>query len=214
MLIDVALHALQALIVDVDMPEDMRGRRSARIKAPLFRPEADAGNAECQYVRLLSRRELSPQPLEGGAGSKLPVRIAPIEIGNDGRELLDDFVRIDDLSRLGIERHHVDVGRQQFPMPIDDVRAGGHSVAGVVDPRRLDRSFQSVLDQSPHDHQKDQGKAGDDDAKPLPCLRSPAQGDADDRSAFATDVSFQGKMCPAFQPDGERDQCHSERIQI
>ena len=44
--VDVLLDAGDALIVDVDQAEDVRGGRAARIEAALLGQEADAGNAE------------------------------------------------------------------------------------------------------------------------------------------------------------------------
>ena len=46
LLVDVFLHAGDALVVDVGQADDVRRGRAARIEAPLLGAEADAGNAE------------------------------------------------------------------------------------------------------------------------------------------------------------------------
>ena len=58
-LIDVLLHPGDALVVDIDGAEHMRGGRAARIEAPVLDAKADAGNAELVDRLLLARRDLA-----------------------------------------------------------------------------------------------------------------------------------------------------------
>ena len=46
LVVDIFLDAGDALVVDIDQAEDVRGGRAARIEAPVLGEEADAGNAE------------------------------------------------------------------------------------------------------------------------------------------------------------------------
>ena len=53
--VDIFLDAGDALVVDVDEADDVRGGRAARIEAPVLGEEADAGNAERVDLLLLRR---------------------------------------------------------------------------------------------------------------------------------------------------------------
>ena len=48
LLVDIFLHAGDAVVVDIDIAEDMRGGAAAGIEAAHFRTEADGGNAEAR----------------------------------------------------------------------------------------------------------------------------------------------------------------------
>ena len=58
---------------------------------------------------------------------------AGVEIGQHAGEQLGRLVGIEDVARLGIERRHVDVGRQDLAVAVDDVGpAGGDGRVGIV----------------------------------------------------------------------------------
>ena len=56
------LHPGDALVVDVDEPDQVRDRGTGRIDPLVLAEEADAGNAELVDVLLLLRRDLALQP--------------------------------------------------------------------------------------------------------------------------------------------------------
>ena len=54
-----------------------------------------------------------------------------VEIGQVGGEQFDRFVDVDEPARLGVERGHAHVGRQDFAVAVEDVGARGRDgVAG------------------------------------------------------------------------------------
>ena len=69
--VDIFLDAGDALIVDVDEADDMRGGGTAGIEAPVLGEEADAGNAEVVNLLALGRRDLALQPHEAGVAGEL-----------------------------------------------------------------------------------------------------------------------------------------------
>jgi hypothetical protein len=91
--VDIFLHAGDALVVDVDVTDDMRRGGTAGIEPAGLGPEADTGNAKCQDLALLLWRKLTPQPLEAGVGGEFAMDPAQIEIGQHGGEQFDGLVR-------------------------------------------------------------------------------------------------------------------------
>ncbi len=121
--VDVTLHAGDAAVVDIDVTDDMRGRRATRIETALFGPETDAGNAERQDLALLFRGQLAAQPLETRIRGQLRIGAFDVEVVQNRRQLLDHFVGVDDLVGLGKQRNRADVGRQNRAVAVDEVGA-------------------------------------------------------------------------------------------
>ena len=121
LLVDVFLHAGDALVVDIGQTKDMRGGRAARIEAALLGAEADARHAERHDVGLLLRRQLALQPDEAGAALQLVIGLLDLEIRQHRRQLLDRLVGIDDAARLGEQRRGLDVGGQNLAVAVDDI---------------------------------------------------------------------------------------------
>ncbi len=69
-----------------------------------------------------ARRQAATHPHEApvAVGKLLAQRIG-VDIGEDGSQLFDGLVAIDDARRVGEQRVRFDVGRQQAPVAIDDV---------------------------------------------------------------------------------------------
>ena len=75
------LDAGNALVVDIDEPDQVRHLRPVRIDALVLAQEADAGDAEAVNVVLLLRRDLALQPDKAlAAGQPLP-HFAGLEVG-------------------------------------------------------------------------------------------------------------------------------------
>ena len=76
LVVDLFLDARDALIVDVDGAEHVRGGGAARIEAPVLDAEADAGNAELVDRLLLARRDLALDPGEAALRRMLATSLA------------------------------------------------------------------------------------------------------------------------------------------
>ena len=121
--IDIFLHARNALIVDIDETEDVRSGWATRIETALFRAEAYARHAERHDLALLARRQPALDPDEARAAFQALVCRFPVEVRQHGGQHFDGFVRIDDLARFGIERRGLDIGGENFAVPVEDIRA-------------------------------------------------------------------------------------------
>src|SRR5204862_6967882 len=66
--IEPSLDAASALIVDVDVTDDMRNLGAGRIDALVCRQESDAGKSESMDLRALLRRDLALEPYEAALG--------------------------------------------------------------------------------------------------------------------------------------------------
>src|SRR4029434_2440366 len=74
------LHPGDALVVDIDEPDQMRDRSTGRIDPLVLAQEADAGNAELVDVLLLLRRDLALQPHKALARRQARARLRRIEV--------------------------------------------------------------------------------------------------------------------------------------
>ena len=130
---NVFLHPGDALVVDIDVTDDIGRGRTTGIEAALFGTETDAGNTEREDLALLLGRQLATQPLEARGRGELAINRAHIEIGQHGHEPLDGLVGINDLVGLGIERNRADVGGKHFAVAVDEIRTRGHQLVGGAD---------------------------------------------------------------------------------
>src|SRR5690606_24692725 len=104
LIVHIFLDARDALVIDVDEAEDMRGGLAAGIEAALLCAEAETGYAERQDLALLARRKLAAQPDEAGIGAQPVIGLLVIEIRQHPPQLLDRLIHIDDATWLGKER--------------------------------------------------------------------------------------------------------------
>src|SRR5215212_2522845 len=108
------LHARDALVVDVDQPDQMRHFVAGRIDALVLAQETDAGKAEAANFLLLQRRDLTLQPDEALLRRQPFAYFATIEIRQRRGEELDGFVLVDDPARLAEQARRLDVGRKDL----------------------------------------------------------------------------------------------------
>ena len=121
-LVDVALDAGDALVVDVDVAEHVSGELAAGIGTPQLAAEIEARSTEIVHRLRRTRRQAAPHPDEAAVavGEVLAQRVG-VEIGEHDGELFDGLVAIDDARRVGEQRVGFDVGGQQAAVAIDDV---------------------------------------------------------------------------------------------
>ena len=128
------LHAGDALVVDIDMTQDVRSFIAARIVALVLRQEADARQALAIDRALLLRRDVALEPDKAALRREPLAQFVGIEIGQIGGEQLDCFVHVDQPARLGIKRGHAHVGRQHFAVAVENVRARSGDGVAAADP--------------------------------------------------------------------------------
>ncbi len=120
------LDAGDALVVDVDVADEMRDHGAVRIDALVLGQEADAGQAEpvdlaraaCGVISRLSqtKRRLEDEPL---------AQLRRVEVGQHGGEQFDRLVDVDDAVRLGEQRGRAHVGREDLAVAVEDVGPRG-----------------------------------------------------------------------------------------
>src|SRR5690606_38703600 len=118
LIVDELLHASDTLVVDIHEAKDVGRSGAAGIEAALFGAEAQTGNTKCKEVGLLARRQRAAQPDEACLAVELAIGLSVVEVRQNGLQLLDRFVDVDDATRLSEERGGLDVGRQHLAIAI------------------------------------------------------------------------------------------------
>ena len=118
LLVEIFLHARDADIVLVDEPDHMRADRAIGIDALVLGQKADAGQAEMKDLRLLLRRDLPLDPDEALFRAQPLAQLLRVDVGKHGGDELDRLVHVDDAVGLGEHRHGLDVGCEDFAIPI------------------------------------------------------------------------------------------------
>ncbi len=131
------LHAGDALVVDIDQADQMRGLGAGRIDALVFAQEADAGNAEAVNFLLLRRRDFTLQPDKAFLAGQAVADFAGVEIGQSGGQKLDRLVLVDDAARLAEQARRLDVGGQYLRRCDRRYRAARVAIASCEAVRRL-----------------------------------------------------------------------------
>ena len=151
------LDAGDALVVDVDVADQVRHLGAVRIDALVLGEEADARQAELVDFAALLRRDLALEPDEALARTDAVAHFGRIEIGQHRGQQLDRLVDVDDLARLGEQRRRAHVGREDHAVAVED-----------VGPRRRDRVLGRA---APHEmtfrrHREHHEAHGDDAHRP------------------------------------------------
>ena len=131
-----------ALVVDIDVADQMRDLRAIRIDALVLAQKADARYAEPVNLLLLLGCDLALEPHEAALGTEPLAQFAGIHVGHDCGEQFGCLVDVDDPLRLPEQRGHAHVGCQDFTIAVEDVGARGrHRVlrAGTPGPVLLGR---------------------------------------------------------------------------
>ena len=132
------LDAGDALIVDIDVADEMGDLGAVRIDALVLRQEADAGQPEAMNLLTLLGRDLALEPDEAALGGKPFAQLGSVRVGHDGGQQLGRLVDVDDAVRLAEQRGRADVGRQDFAVAIENVGPRGrHRVVPGGTPRAL-----------------------------------------------------------------------------
>ena len=167
LVVDIFLHAGNALIVDIDMAGDKAGGRTARIEASLFGPKADPGNAEIEDRLLLTGRQLAAQPDETGLGGQAAIEPFRIEIRKNRQKQFACLVGINDAARLGEEGCRANVCRQDFPVAIDEIGTRGHDPVAGRDAEGRVRLSRAPLDEPAGDRRIDAEEQADRNEEPV-----------------------------------------------
>ena len=127
------LDAGDALVVDVDVADQVRDFGAVRIDALVLGEEAHARQAELVDFLLLLGRDLALEPDEAALGTEPLAQIGGIEIGDHRGQQLARLVDVDDPARLGEQRRRPDVGCEDLAVAVENVGTRGRD---RVRPRR------------------------------------------------------------------------------
>ena len=109
------------------------------VDALVLGQEADARQAEMEYLLLLLRRHLALDPDEALLGAQALAQLLGVDVGQHGGDQLDRLVLVDDAARLGEHRQRPDVGGENFAVAIEKVRARARGGLVGRDLQRLRR---------------------------------------------------------------------------
>ncbi len=124
------LDSGDALIVDIDVTDQMRDFVAVRVVALVLLEETDARYSLPVDFALLFRRDVALEPDEAALGRQPLAQLLGVEIGQVGGQKLDRLVDVDQPARFGIERRHPHVGRQDLAIAVEDVGSRrGHGIA-------------------------------------------------------------------------------------
>ncbi len=162
------LDAGDALVVDIDVPDDVRDLLPVRVDAFVLVEEPDPRDSEVMDLLLLLGRDLAFEPDEAALGGEPFPELAGIEIGQHRGEQLDRLVDLDQFARLGKQRGRLDVGRQDLAVAIEDVRPCGRDrVLRGAAPGHVDVGRGRMHHQPRRDHRIDgrEGRDGERDPR-------------------------------------------------
>ena len=118
------LDAGDALVVDVDVADQMRDLGRVRIDPLVLGQETDTGNAEPMNFDLLLGRDFATKPDEPALRGEPLAQLGCVLIGQHRGQQFDRFVDVDDPMRLAEQRGRSHVGRQHLTVAVDDVGTG------------------------------------------------------------------------------------------
>ena len=101
-LVDVALDAGDALVVDVDVAEHVAGQLAAGIGAAQLAAKIESRQAEIVHRLRRARRQTAPYPHEAAvAVGEIVAQPRRVHIGEHDGQLFHRLVAIDDARRIG-----------------------------------------------------------------------------------------------------------------
>ena len=117
----------------------MRDFVAVRIVALVLVEETDARQSLTVDFTLLLGRDVALEPDEAALGRQPLAQILGVDIGQVGGQELGRLIDVDKPARLGVERGHPNVGRQNLAVAIEDVGtrrrdgvAGHHALHGML----------------------------------------------------------------------------------
>src|SRR4030095_6003111 len=97
--------------------------RAHRINPPIFLDEVETGLAKLVNLFLLIGRELAPNADETAPVLEFLAELSGVDVRKHAGHLLDQFVDVDDLLRVGVKGGSLDISREQPAVAVDDVGA-------------------------------------------------------------------------------------------
>ncbi len=116
------LDSGNALVVDIDVTDEVRNFSAIRVIALVLVQKTDAWQALTVNLALLLRRDVTPQPDKAALRGKPLAQFGAIEVRQARREPFDRVVDIDETAGLGVERRHAHVGCQDDAVAIENIR--------------------------------------------------------------------------------------------
>src|SRR5258706_3728386 len=119
--VDPFFDAGNALIVDIDVTNDVREFIAVRIDAFVLSQESDAWNAEAVHLPLLGRRDVPLEPGKTALRSEPLAHLAAVEVSQHTGQEFGCLVGIDDAPRLREQRRGLQIGRENFAVAVEDI---------------------------------------------------------------------------------------------
>ena len=102
-----------ALIVDIDVADDVGDLVAIGVDALVLAEEANPRNAEAIHLLLLHRGDLALEPGEAAFRSEPVADLAAVEVRQHAGKKLGRLVRVDDAPRLGEQGGRAQIGGQE-----------------------------------------------------------------------------------------------------
>jgi hypothetical protein len=163
--VDPFLDAGNALIVDIDVTNDVRELVAVWIDALVFGQESDARNAEAVNLLLLRRRDVPLEPGKTAFRAEPLAHLAAVEVRQHAGQELGRLVGIDDAARLREQRRRFDIGGENFAIAVEDIGPRRrHRVGRSAAPHRMGIGRDGIQ----HEAKRDDGidKSEPDERKP------------------------------------------------
>ena len=125
------LEAGDALVIYVDMTNDVRRLGALGVDTLGLVQKSEAGDAEFMHFELLLCRNFALEPNKATLRGEALAQIGAGEVGHHRDQQLARFVRIDDPAWRGKQRRRHDVGRQHLAVTIQNVGTRGGDSVGV-----------------------------------------------------------------------------------
>ena len=129
--IEPLLDAGDALVVDVDVADDVGNLGAVGIDALVLGQESDAGKAEPVDLLALLGRDLALEPHEAALGREPIAHLLGVAVDHDRGEELGCLVDVDDAMRLRKQGGGAHIGCQDFPVAVEDIRTRGRNRVGA-----------------------------------------------------------------------------------
>src|SRR6266436_8603563 len=206
--VDPFFDAGDALIVDIDVTNDVREFVAVRIDAFVLSQEADARNAEAVHFTLLGRRDVPLEPGKTALRSEPLAHLAAVEVSQHTGEEFGCLVGIDDAPRLREQGRGLEVGCENFAVAVED-----------IGPRRRNRIGRSaaayhvgigrgrIKREAARDNAIDKNESEKSEAEPRLCLAGAIDATAvKQRLHYPADPAFpwdRGRLARILQGAGE-----------
>ena len=169
--VDPLLDARNALVVDVDVADDVRELVAIRVDTLVLSEKPDAGNAEMMHRLLLCRRDVPLEPRKAALRRQPVADLTAVDAGQHAGQQFGRLVGIDDPARLGEQGRRLEIGCKNLAVAVKDVGPRGRNrVRRDCPADHVGIGRKRIEHEAPGNDGIDERKPGDGKAKPRPRL--------------------------------------------